>query len=251
MPNISLRRKRCIERNAHTINHKHVCLVRHSSSRHVAPSRRRLVEKNASQRQLMDQEAINNIILRNVSDVDKSRTISSNAVRLPKMVRAERRGFSKEADVTVVFAIRRQGCGACRMHARTLVKLASQDSRICLVGAVKHIKDVAAHYEFQRTYFDGHPLYLDPEWSIFRALGDRKLSPVQLLRMSPRMLRMYKDTDIENIPFGGDIWTQGGVLIFDRNGNLRFVCHENYGTDLDLEQLESLIQRIRDEPLPR
>jgi hypothetical protein len=49
------------------------------------------------------------------------------------------------------------------------------------------------------------------------------------------MIKRYNKNKINNVPFGGDIRTQGGVLIFDKQGELRYAYHENYGEELNLE----------------
>mmetsp|Transcript_14355 Transcript_14355/g.28964 ORF Transcript_14355/g.28964 Transcript_14355/m.28964 type:complete len:90 (-) Transcript_14355:273-542(-) len=61
------------------------------------------------------------------------------------------------------------------------------------------------------------------------------------MRLMPRYKR-------KNIPMrfeGGDRFVMGGVLIFDRKGNLRFAHEEVYGEELDMEVIKQAIAEIR------
>ena len=68
------------------------------------------------------------------------------------------------------------------------------------------------------------------------------------------MNQIYLQHNVENVPLGGDLWTQGGVLVLDRHGNLRYTYYENYGHDDAGHMLESIraaIDQVRADPLPR
>ena len=151
--------------------------------------------------------------------------------------------------VTVVFAIRRPGCGSCRDHARQVVSLKDDIYGINLMGVTKHGQGVDddAMLEFYQEYFH-QPIYKDDKWRIFDAMGGRKISLPKLLYTFPKMTKRYNDLGIENIPFGGDIRTQGGLLIFDRKGQLRFVYYENYGDRLDLDMIREAIKEVMHVP---
>jgi hypothetical protein len=100
--------------------------------------------------------------------------------------------------------------------------------------------------DFHKDYFR-HPLYMDKNWVIFKALGSRMISLWKLLSSVSKLEKRYKQNIIQNIPFGGDIFTQGGILILDRKGQLRYAHYENYGEELDFEEFEQVIQDIRSE----
>lgn len=172
-----------------------------------------------------------------ISELDESSII------LSRMVRKERK-LVRKAEVTVLFAIRRPGCGACREHALKLTELAKLDNRVCLVGAIKETNvDNDALLEFYQEYFH-YPIYKDSNWDIFNAMGGRKIAPWRLMSSALQMAKRYKKRSIKNVPFGGDIWTQGGVLIFDKKGALRYVYYENYGEELDLDEFHRVIEAI-------
>jgi hypothetical protein len=153
--------------------------------------------------------------------------------------------FVPQADVTVLFAIRRPGCGACREHGMQLAELAQEDKKVCVVGAIKQIGvDDAALLEFYQEYFH-YPIYKDANWELYKALGGRKMNPLNLLTKAAKLAKRYKKKNIKNVPFGGDLLTQGGVLIFDREGNLRYAYLEKYGDELDLKEIRAAIEAAR------
>ena len=61
----------------------------------------------------------------------------------------------------------------------------------------------------------------------------------------PKLTIRYRRKKIENVPFGGDLFTQGGVLVFDKEGNLRFTYHERYGEPFDVKLLKDAIDFAR------
>ena len=42
-----------------------------------------------------------------------------------------------------------------------------------------------------------------------------------------------------------DGWMQGGLLIFDKRGNLRYVYEENFGDEIDIELLTAAVAEAR------
>ena len=117
--------------------------------------------------------------------------------------------FTGGEDVTLVFCIRRAGCGSCREHALQLSKLARME-QTNIFGILKEInvEDEALEI-FHRKYFH-FPLYKDGDWTLFKdLLGDRKLTVWKMLKKAPALAKRYSKKEIENIPFGGDLWTKG------------------------------------------
>lgn len=152
--------------------------------------------------------------------------------------------------VTAVFCIRRAGCGSCRLHGLQLTKLAKQiDVKVNLFGIIKEIGGSdKALTEFYSEYFP-FPLYKDTDDSAFRFLGDRKLSVWKFLRTGPMVLYRYHKKNIRNLPVsGGDAFTQGGIMLFDKFGNLRYVYYERYGDELDMEALRWAINECKQQP---
>jgi hypothetical protein len=167
-------------------------------------------------------------------------------IALQPMTRKERRVTG--TDVTVLFAIRRPGCGACREHGLQLTELAKQE-KVCVVGAIKETGGVdhAGLLDFYDTYFH-FPIYKDSKWDIYHAMGGRKISVWQALTKTSGLLKRWKQKNIVNDSTGGDIWTQGGVLIFDKHGELRYCFYENFGDEYNMDELRNAIQEVRQSP---
>lgn len=163
---------------------------------------------------------------------------------LRSMMVRERRAV--RGKVVVLFAIRRPGCGSCRLHGMQLTGLNREMGDVAFCGAIKHGQGVddRALLDFYQQYFR-FPLFKDSQWKIFEAMGGRKISLWKALTSIPRLERRYKSRNVPNIPFGGDIWTQGGVLVFDKDGNLRHTYYEVYGEELDTEVLRKAIREAR------
>lgn len=181
----------------------------------------------------------------------KCKMATNLATPLSKVLALHSSGDNDKSDSpTAVFCIRRAGCGSCRDHGRQLAKVAKQvseqtQSKVRLVGIVKKTDAPEGLLEeFYKEYFP-FPIYQDEEWDAFKFLGHRKISPWQLLSTQPRLLKRYQERKVKNVPFGGDIFTQGGVLLFDGTGTLRYVYYEEYGHELDTEALTWALQECQ------
>jgi len=126
-----------------------------------------------------------------------------------------------------------------------LSELAAADSQVALVGAVKETGVADAELlKFYDLYFR-HAIYKDDQWQVYKAMGGRKLSWIQLIAGSLRSEKRYKSKGIDNKKFGGDLHMQGGLLIFDKRGRLRYAYHEEYGYELDVDLVKQAITEIR------
>lgn len=164
-------------------------------------------------------------------------------VPLQAMTKKERRLV--RANVTVVFAVRRPGCGSCREHAMQLAELAETEEKVCVIGVVKETEqNHEALLEFYEDYFR-RPIYRDQKWQIYDALGNRKLSLMKVFTTTPKLLRRWNNKKIKTAKTSEDGLTQGGVMVFDKRGELRFVYQETYGEELDLERLREAINDAR------
>ena len=101
--------------------------------------------------------------------------------------------------------------------------------------------------EFHTHYFGRNPLYKDGAWKIYKAMGGRKITAYKLMAGLARSLRRHKKKNIKTRMGDGDGWMQGGVLIFDRQGELIYAYEENYGFELNMEQIEAIVKSACDE----
>ena len=169
--------------------------------------------------------------------------VDGDPLPLRRAVKTERR--IQGAAATIVFAIRRPGCGNCREHASQLVELAKNfDDKVALVGVVKEIGVADVELDnFYQNYFR-RPIYRDPDWKVYHMMGNRRLSIVSLLMGHLKNLRRYKRKKIENVPFGGDLFTQGGLLIFDKKGELRYAYDEVFGEELNITAISTALDLV-------
>jgi AhpC/TSA antioxidant enzyme len=164
----------------------------------------------------------------------------------PTMLREERKRLTLKRDsgVMLVFAIRRPGCASCRLNGRILTDIAQKEKVGC-VGIIKETGVADANLiGLYESYFR-HPIYKDEKWRVYEAMGSRKMSVFKLVGKLPKLSSIYNKHKIENIPFGGDLLTQGGVLVFDRDGNLRYTFYERYGEFFDEAVLIQVIEESK------
>ena len=126
-----------------------------------------------------------------------------------------------------------------------LSALAAKDRRLGIVGIIKEAGDDNANVlEFYENYFS-YPLYKDDKWHVYKAMGGRTLTMDVLKAGVKRLMPRYKSKGIPMRFEGGDRFMMGGVLIFNRKGNLCFSYEEAYGEELNMEVLKEAIDEVR------
>jgi thiol-disulfide isomerase/thioredoxin len=151
------------------------------------------------------------------------------------------------ADVAIIFAVRRPGCGYCREHGLQLSELAKEED-LAMMGVVKGNSIVDENLlEFYSGYFR-FPLYSDETWSLYRLMGDRRLSVGKVLKglLSSAGKRLSKKNIVNRVSTKEDGLTEGGLLILDARGTVRYCYNENFGKELDVELLREAIRAIRE-----
>lgn len=122
---------------------------------------------------------------------------------------------------------------------------AAVDSRLGLVGILKKVPDDNDNIlEYYENFFN-NPLYMDDAWHVYKAMGKRMLTMETLKAGVQRLMPRYKSKGIPMRFEGGDRFMMGGVLIFDRKGNLCFSYEEAYGEELNMEVIKEAIDEIR------
>jgi hypothetical protein len=151
---------------------------------------------------------------------------------------------AKKCAATVVFVVRHPGCPLCREHALQLTELASVED-IALVGVVKErgVNDKAL-LEFYTRYFK-FPIFQDEHWKIYKSMGGRTLCAFGAVKAFISAKFRLSAKKIETEMKCGEAWIQGGLLIYDRRGRLRYSYDEEAGVELDLEAVRTAIQEIR------
>jgi len=130
-----------------------------------------------------------------------------------------------------------------------LTQLAAHDKKLALLATVKETGvDDKGLLDFYRDYFNSYPIYKDEKWQLYKAMGGKTIGYYKLLkaalssrgRLKTKKIRSSKDNGKSNVA-----WMCGGVLVFDRAGELVYVMGEKIGDEFEMEQLELAIQEAR------
>jgi hypothetical protein len=139
----------------------------------------------------------------------------------------------------------------CREHGVQLANLAASNKDIAMWGIVKETNvDDAGLAVFQLDYFS-FPLYRDVNLAVYQAMGNRRLklstwNPIRWVRGYREMTaRLNKKNITGNLK--GEGMVQGGVLVFDKQGELRYAYNEETGTELNMEDVQGAIDSVRKE----
>lgn len=135
----------------------------------------------------------------------------------------------------------------CREHGQQLAALAAE---VQLYGVIKETTaDALGLLEFHRDYFP-FPMFRDPDFSLYKALGDRRLSlldmgwnPLRLWRGYRAVAQRMKEQNITGNLKGEGI-LQGGILLFDAQGKLQYGWPEETGEPLDMEVVQKAIDSL-------
>jgi len=121
-----------------------------------------------------------------------------------------------------------------------------------LFGVVKEIEvDDEGLLEFYNNYYK-YPLYLDVDKMFFdKVLGNRKLglttwNPLRLWRGFKDIGKRMKDKNIEGNMIGEGL-VQGGIIIFDKDGQPRAIYKEETGSELPINDIIDSLEVIRNE----
>jgi hypothetical protein len=153
---------------------------------------------------------------------------------------------------SVCFVVRRPGCVLCRENGLQLVKMYtdSADTPFHLWGIVKEIGvDDSGLMEFHSTYFNKLPLYHDPQNAIYDAFGRRSIlklrtwNPISIYRGFVDVGRRLSSQNITG-NYKGEGIIQGGILIFDPSGVLRYSINEEVGRPFDMDVIYQALQDV-------
>jgi hypothetical protein len=163
---------------------------------------------------------------------------------LYQVVKQQRR--KQQAKVTLVFCVRRPGCGFCREHGLQLSELAKTEN-LALIGVIKGDSiDNECALDFYTSYFR-FPLYSDDKLTLFKhILGERTIGIIKFLKgvVGSSAKRHAKKNIANRLNTSEDGLTQGGICIFDSTGELRHVHYESFGEELDIEALRQVIRDV-------
>lgn len=158
-------------------------------------------------------------------------------------------------NVTILYAMRHPACGACREKGTALAEYAKSDPKVTLATVVKDTKQMdEAILEYYVQYGLRNPIYKDDASGIYKAMGGRKFTLWDILRGTPRLASRMWEKNRQGIQLAsnkagvtkGEYWTQGGVLIFDKRGELAGVVYEPvFGDELDMDLVREGVSAAR------
>ena len=103
--------------------------------------------------------------------------------------------------------------------------------------------------EFYEQYFGRHVIYKDDKWQLFKAMGGRTMNLAQriaaLIPAQKRLRAAKIENSAKNFYKGTEGWMLGGVLVFDKRGELTYILSEDVGKPLDVDKLQQAIEDAR------
>jgi hypothetical protein len=215
------------------------------------------IDKSSARSRITDKVRIKDSLRKNLNQIHKVPLIPMNCSfglvtkkteEVQPLQRVVKTHCRKEiTDVTVVFVVRRPGCGFCREHGLQLSALAKEED-LAMIAVVKGESCLDENLlEFRKDYYR-FPVYSDEKWMLYKHMGDKILGVSKILKalMGSASKRHAKKNIVTRVTTKEDGRTQGGILILDQLGEVRYVYDENFGKELDIEAIRGAIQSIRE-----
>jgi len=99
--------------------------------------------------------------------------------------------------------------------------------------------------------FGSYPLYCDKSYAFYQALGDRKmglgalLNPFSLFGIVCDAFNRLTSKQISGNVTKGEGIVQGGIIIFDKNGEPSCMYEEETGNDLRVAEIAAALNGVR------
>ena len=144
----------------------------------------------------------------------------------------------------------------CREEGQSLSRLAADNPRLFegfgIFGIVKEVAvDDEGLLEFYNDYFH-YPLYMDDSQQFYEALGSRKITslptwnPIKLWKGFRSMQSRLEGKNLTGNMIGEGI-IQGGIIIFDKNGEPYAVYQERTGAAIPEEDILAALKALKNE----
>ena len=161
-----------------------------------------------------------------------------------------RRAMAPKAKASVCFVVKRPGCILCYEQGAALSDMLAEfeDTQVGAWAVVKEVEDPEGILKLYEKYFK-FPFFLDAKRALYTALGERR---IQLFSMDIFKIGMLKkrckDKGIEGNTSGkGESMILGGVIVFDRLGNIRYAHQEQFAHELPVDEIRAAIRQVVDE----
>ena len=126
--------------------------------------------------------------------------------------------------------------------------MARRDPKIALAGTVKETGlDDDGLTEFHQSYFDRHTIYNDEKWQLYNAMGGKNVGAWHLFKATFSGMPRWNKKGISSSANKNrtDPWMIGGVLVFDKKGNLVYAMEETIGEEFSMARLQRAIGAAR------
>ncbi|CAB9513710.1 regulatory protein FAM213A [Seminavis robusta] len=157
---------------------------------------------------------------------------------------------SRKAQASVMFVVKRPGCILCHEQGDDLQKLVGEFSNQS-VAAFACIKEINVDDEGLLTLYKNYfqfPFYRDTELSVYSALGDRKVNVVTALRRWYSAKKRWEKKGLRGNMIGkGEGMLLGGVMVFNRKGELQYAYKEQIGLPLPIDEIRTAIKEVMNE----
>ena len=128
------------------------------------------------------------------------------------------------------------------------MQLSELSAKASLIGMVKETGvDDEGLSEFYHKYFK-FPLYQDANLALYEGFGNRKIglttwNPIRLVKGFFAMKNRLAEKKLDGNMVGEGI-IQGGVMVFNKQGELTYAQPEEIGSELDMDAIHSAIDNL-------
>jgi hypothetical protein len=141
----------------------------------------------------------------------------------------------------------------CREHGQQLeTEFAADKKEFGLFTVIKETVDAEGLMDFHHNYFP-HDMYRDDGLLVFKAMGNRKIklgtwNPFKIILGMRKIWKRLQEKGIKGNTAGEGL-IMGGVLIFDKAGELKYAYEEEVGYMFDVEDIWQAVNDVRERNL--
>jgi AhpC/TSA antioxidant enzyme len=154
---------------------------------------------------------------------------------------------SRHAQASVLFVVKRPGCILCHEQGLDLANLLDEfpAQSVAAFACVKEINvDNPGLLTLYNNYFN-FPFYRDVNLQVYKALGERRASIPMALLMYPFLKKRWQKKGLSGNMIGdGEGMVLGGIMVFNRSGELQYTYQEKFGEELPVNEIREAIQQI-------
>lgn len=154
---------------------------------------------------------------------------------------------SSKARASVLFVVRRPGCVMCQEQGLDLCNLLEEfpEQSVAAFACVKEIHvDDEGLTKLYNDYFH-FPFFRDTNMRVYQALGDKRVNVAKGLLKYPFLKKRWEKKGLRGTVFGeGEGLFLGGVMVFNRSGEVQYAYQEKFGLELPLDEIRDAIHDV-------